>query len=216
MLVVPEPSERWTTLTSVLGRVTPGVGGRDRRVVPFRDLAEEEVRDDVGRHLQRCRQPSQVVGHDHRTEGRRDLDRLTVGGRRGDLRVLQEGIGGAEVDRVVGPLLDAAAGADRLVVELDAALGVVVLAHLREQREDEGRAGTVELAVGLGASVGDRRGGCGRSGGVMPRSRPRHSEPRWSGRSLPRCSVPWMRRRSNRRRRRSSPAARARRSGEAW
>ena len=145
---------------SVSGRLTPGVLRDDRRVVPLGDRAQEDAGDDVGRHLDRGRQALQVVGDDHRTERRRDLDRLAVGGRGLDLRVLEVGVRGAEVDRVVGPLLDPAAGADGLVVELDAALGVVVLAHLGQEREDERRSGAVELPVALAAAIGDVA--CGR------------------------------------------------------
>ncbi len=159
MLVVPEPSERWTTLTSLSGSVTPGVRGGDLRVVPLRDRPEEQAGDDVRRHLERGRQALEVVGDDDRPEGGRDLDGLAVarGGR--DLAVLEERVGGAEVDGVLGPALDPAAGPDRLVVQLHPALGVVVLAHLREEREDERRSGAVELAIALRAAVGDLLGG---------------------------------------------------------
>ena len=79
MLVVPEPSERWTTLMSVLGRLTPGFERGDRRVVPVRDLAVEDAGDDVRRHLDRSRQALEVVGDHDSAEGDRDLDRHAVG-----------------------------------------------------------------------------------------------------------------------------------------
>ena len=63
-------------------------------------------------------------------------------------------IGGAEVHGARGELLDPAARADRLVVDLDAGRGRVVREPLAVDREREGGAGAVEV---LGAGRSRRR-----------------------------------------------------------
>ena len=60
MYVVPDPSDRWTTTMSVFGSVTPAFGFRDRRVVPLRDLAEEDVGQDRARELQLRQSPGML------------------------------------------------------------------------------------------------------------------------------------------------------------
>ena len=161
MLVVPEPSERWTTLISVAGRVTPGFSAAIAASFHFLILPSKMPAMTSGVILSGAARPFRLYAMTTAPNDDRDLDGLAVRRCGRDLAVLQEGVGSAEVDRVLLPGLDAAAGADRLVVELHAALGVVVRAPLGEQRIWEGGAGAVDRAVALGAAVGVGRGGSG-------------------------------------------------------
>src|SRR3954454_9857837 len=132
----------------------------DRRVVPLRDLAEEDVGDGLAVELEALLDAVDVVGHGDRAEHARDVDRvaLLLGGR--DLLVLHRGVGGAEVDGAGGELGDAAAGADRLVVD-GRALGVLEAGRpFAVDGGREGRARAVDrpaLLGGLGGRV--RRAG---------------------------------------------------------
>ena len=97
--VVPEESERWTTVIAVLGSVERRVQRLDRGVVPGLDLAEEDVGDRLAVELQAGLHAGQVVGDGDRAEEHRDLhggaavlgDRFFIGG-------LQRRVAGAEVD----------------------------------------------------------------------------------------------------------------------
>jgi hypothetical protein len=130
----------------------------EARIVPVRDLAEEEA----GERLRR--QPEighrRLVGDHDRAEHRRDV--LDAGGLR-HLLVGHGGVGGAEVDRALGDLLDATAGADGLVVEANVGLQLVVVAEpLRVERVRKGRTGAGdEQRVGAGGarSCGREEGG---------------------------------------------------------
>src|SRR5690606_26242045 len=86
-----------------------------------------------------------------------------------ELRAVERLVGRAEVDRAGLDLGDAAARADRPVIDLVAGGGVVVGGPLRHQREDERRAGAGDLrgdaiargggggAVGAGGGAGGLR-----------------------------------------------------------
>ena len=89
----------------------------------------------------------QVVGEDDRAEHGGDVQDLGAAGRlgRGDLLVLHGGVGSAEVHGQLGELLDTAAGADALVVDLDVGIGGLELTDpLDVERFREGGAGAVQ------------------------------------------------------------------------
>ena len=121
--VVPDESERTARVIAVLGSVTPGLIGRDRRVVPRRDLALEDVRDDRRGQLQRLAQAGQVVRHRDRADHDGEVEHRALEGRRlggGDRRVRARvvdhvrGQVAASLARAAGAVVDRHAGLDRL------------------------------------------------------------------------------------------------------
>src|SRR5690606_15277068 len=136
-----------------VGQGQAGVEGGDGRVVPGGDLAQVDVGQ--GRAVQ-----AQLVGGDARhVEGRYDAAH-----HRGELHQLalrkvlrlQRRVGRTEIHGVGLDLGDAAARADRLVVDAVAGGGVVVGRPAGHGREHEGRAGAGDLR---------RLGGAGEAGG---------------------------------------------------
>ena len=75
---------------------------------------------------------------------------------RGDLGLVHRAVGGAEVHGALGELADAAAGADGLIVDLDAGLLVVGVEPLGVDRIRERSPGAGE---GLGVAAGPQRSG---------------------------------------------------------
>ena len=98
----------------LIGQRHAGVRRRDARVVPLRDLCEKDIGDNVGYDAQ-FGAAWQVVGGHHGAEHGRNVQEL--GRRLLQLLVGHRTVGGAEVHRAGGDLLDPAAAADRLVVE---------------------------------------------------------------------------------------------------
>ena len=158
--VVPEESERWTTVIVVLGQRDARVQRLDRRVVPGLDLADEDRAERRAVELQAALDAREVVGDGDRAQEHRDLhrraavlaDRFCVFG-------LQRRVAGAEVDDLVLDRRQARAGADGLVVDLEAADGG---APLFVDGGGEGRAGARD---GSGRSRDGRRSLRGRSAG---------------------------------------------------
>ena len=74
MLVVPLPSERWTTMIGLVGELDARVVVGDPRIVPLGDLAEEDVGHVFGGELQPLGDAGEVVGDDHRAHHGRDVD----------------------------------------------------------------------------------------------------------------------------------------------
>src|SRR3954454_4285969 len=151
-----------------------GVRLGDRRVVPLRDLAEEDVGDGLAVELEALLDALDVVGHGDRAEHARDVDRvaLLLGGR--DLLVLHRGVGGAEVDGAGGELRDAAARADALVVDGQALVVLQPCRPLLVDGEREGGARAVDVAGQLRAA----RGAAAASGGAVaaPAGRDQHRQ----------------------------------------
>ena len=136
--VVPELSERTTTVIGRSGSSTPWLAAAIRSSFHVGDLAEEDVRVDVARQLD-LRYARQVVGqHDlarsHRQEHRAllYLSHLVVGHRR---------VAGGEVHDPVDEILDARAAALGLIVDGHA---IRLLAEVLEpgRVERKGKAGT--------------------------------------------------------------------------
>src|SRR2546422_11322709 len=101
----------------LIGETDPGVDVLDPGVVPLRDLAEEDVGQDLGCEAE-LGIAGEVVRGDHGADHGRDVEQLT--GRRLQLLVGHRAIGGAEIYRAGGDLADAAAAAGGLVVEVHA------------------------------------------------------------------------------------------------
>ena len=121
-----------------------GVERRKVGVVPFRDGAGENLAEHRAAELQLRIQPRNVVdGHDG-AEDRGEVEDRS--GRGLQLLVVHRAVGRAEEHGLVDQLLDAAARADRLVVDADVRVQLVVLGKpLRIDRVREGGAGTVDL-----------------------------------------------------------------------
>src|SRR5690606_36202162 len=114
-----------------------GVDRGDLRVVPGGDLAEEDVGEDRAGQAQLAAADAFDVDHrDHAADRGRELGQA----RGGQLAAGQRLVGGAEIDGAGLDLGDAAAGTDRLVVDLVPGGLVVVVRPLGDQRIDEGRA----------------------------------------------------------------------------
>ena len=152
---MPEESERCTGLDVGGRQFDVRVESDDRRVVPLGDLAEEDVGEGVGVQVQ-FRAAGQVVGEHDGAEHGRDLLHFGAGtggfsGR--DLFGLHEGVGRAEIDGLLGELLDAGAGADALVVHLDVRVDLLERADpLDVQRLREGGARAVQVGGEAGRS----------------------------------------------------------------
>src|SRR3954451_877222 len=141
-----------------------GVLAGDLGVVPLLDLAEEDVGDGLAVELEALVDAVDVVGDGDRAEDRRDVDgiaALLLGGR--DLVVLHRRVGGAELDGPGAELGDAAARADRLVVDRRAARLLEAGGPLLVDGRRERGAGAVDRAAGLGgaARAGARRRAAG-------------------------------------------------------
>src|SRR5258706_765499 len=128
----------------LVGQRRPGVVRGDRRVIPFLDRAKEDPGDVRGVEVQ-VGYALDVEDHHDRAEGRRHVEDLRSGRKGCDFRVLHRRVRGTEVDRLLGDPLDAAAGTDRLVVDLDVRIfRAVVLEPLRVERGWERRPRALE------------------------------------------------------------------------
>ena len=91
----------------------------DLRIVPLCDLAVEDVGEQLARQLELPGLHARDVDHRHDAAHHgRELDEAVLL----EVLALQRRIGGAEIDRLGLDLPDAAAGADRLVVQAVAGL----------------------------------------------------------------------------------------------
>src|SRR6266852_3133780 len=125
----------------------------NRRIVPARDLADEDVGERGAVHVQQVLHAGQVVHHRRRCKRPWDLDAALAGG---ELVRRERRVARAEVDRSAGDRVDSAARADRAVLELVAELRADRRDPRRDERADERAARTDER----GAAV-LRRGGAG-------------------------------------------------------
>ena len=166
MLVVPEPSERWTQVERLVGQVHARVERGDCRVVEVGDRPEGDLGDRVAVEHEAV-EAGLVVGDGHAAEHGRDVeDGLARAGveRRRDLLVLHERVGAGEVDLLPDELLAATGRADALVVDRDVGRDVGVGADplevdgLREARAGAGEAGRAAASRVAGRS--HRVGGC--------------------------------------------------------
>jgi hypothetical protein len=105
------------------------------------------------------RHAGQVHDEHDRAHHRRELQQVALA----QLRLRQGGVGGAEIHRAVGDLVDAAAGADALVVQLDAGALARRLAPTLIDRTGKGGAGAGELRL-LGQGRAPREGEDGGGG----------------------------------------------------
>src|SRR5713226_9749511 len=104
------------------------VGAGDDRVVPLCDFAEENSSQGLRSEIQRRVDSWDVVGGNYGAHHRGKMQNpgamlILVGL---ELLVVHGAIGGAEIHGAFGDLLDAAAGADRLIVDLKIGVPLVV------------------------------------------------------------------------------------------
>src|SRR5205085_3663768 len=134
------------------GKLDAGIVSADLRIVPLRDLAEENVGEHFGRKTQRLIQRRQVVSNDDRAQDSRNVENLA---RRGlQILILHRRIGSAEVNRLLPELLDAATRSDRLVVDLHARVELAVLTQpFLIKRVREGGAGALQTHRAAAATV---------------------------------------------------------------
>ena len=136
MYVVPEPSERCTTVMSVAGSVTPGfsfaIAGSFHFVILPRKMS---ARTGPVNFSSALTLGNVVDGHDG-AEHRREVQDLA--GRRLQLLVGHRAVGRAEEHRLVGDLPDAAARADRLVVDLARSGAACCTRRTTSSRSDTG------------------------------------------------------------------------------
>ena len=124
---------------------------RDRGIVPLRDLAEIDVAEQFARQHQFTRLDAfEVHDRNDRAHHHRPLHQAVLF----ELLDLQRRVGGAERHGLGLDLLDAGAGADRLVVQTVAGLLFVGVGPLRIDREREGGARAGDVG-------GERRRRCG-------------------------------------------------------
>ena len=160
MKVVPEPSERCTTAIACFGSLTLGLsfaiaGSFQLLILPRKILASVGPSSMSSPGLMPSRlttgtTPPMTVGNCTRPSFVEVL-------------ALQRRVGGAEVDGLGLDLLDAAARADRLVVQADAGLLLVGVRPLGVDRVGEGRAGAGNVGGARGRDKGGRKA-CRREG----------------------------------------------------
>jgi hypothetical protein len=139
-----------------LGRqVDAGVDRGDRRVVPLRHLAEEQVGEQRRGQLELA--GSDALDVDHRDHASHDHGELHQS-RGVELGLGERCVGGAEVYGLGLDLRDAAARADRLVVELQAGHLVVGLRPPRVDGVGERCAGAGDAALLRHRRSGHERG----------------------------------------------------------
>ncbi len=127
-------------------KVDAGIDGLDGRVVPLRDLAEEDIGEDLAGEAEVAAHAGNVVDGDDAAQDGREV-RDAEAGRR-DLLVGHRAVGGAEEDRTGAELADAAARADGLIVDLHVRVQLVVVAEpLRIDRVGERCPRSVDLHV---------------------------------------------------------------------
>ena len=102
------------------------VGLGDRRVIPIRDLAQEDPGQRFRRELDLARYPRHVVRQNHRSQHRWEMQHLDLGIRQ--LLIGHRTVAGAKVHHAFGHLANTAAAADRLVVDLHIRVRFTVLA----------------------------------------------------------------------------------------
>jgi hypothetical protein len=125
------------------GQFHAGIDRRDRGIVPLRDLAEVDVGEDGAAETERLRHAGHVV---NRNDAAEDCGEVEDGaGRSLQMRIGHRSVGGAEEHRLRGELLDPATGSDRLVVDADVRMRLLILVEpLRVDRIGEGGAGSVD------------------------------------------------------------------------
>ena len=113
--VVPEPSERWTTAMVVAGRLTPGLSSAIAGSFQFLTLPAIDVGEQRTGELELARlEAGDVHDRDDAADHDRELREACSSASSSDVERL---VGRAEVDRAGLDLRDAAAGADRLIVD---------------------------------------------------------------------------------------------------
>ena len=112
--VVPELSERTTTVIGMSGSSTSAFAAAMRWSFQLVIVAEEDLRIDVARQLQ-LGDTGQVVGQNDFARGHRQQHDALLD--LGDFLVGHRGVAGGEVDDAVDEILDAGAAALRLVVD---------------------------------------------------------------------------------------------------
>ncbi len=122
------------------------VVGRQRRVIPFRDLAQEDAGNAVPPELELAvRNTVQVVGHRDGAKRAGDLHDFIGAAHRRGLLGRQRDVAGTVVDRLFRQLRDAGTGAAAAVVDRDLAELLVVgkvggvVERLRERRAGAGQ-----------------------------------------------------------------------------
>src|SRR5208282_248438 len=98
-------------------KIDAGIGLRNGRVVPLLNLSEKNTCQSFGSELDFSADPRDVVGGHDRTQHSGDMQDLGLGLRQ--LFVGHGAIAGSEIDGAVQNLANAAAAADRLVVDLN-------------------------------------------------------------------------------------------------
>ena len=125
------------------GQLDPRIIFRNAGVIPFGNLAQVDIRQDIRSDLQ-IAYTFQVENRHHRAQHRRDVLNLDLG--RSQLLVGHGTIAGAKINNARGHLADTAAAANRLIVDLDPGMSRAVFAKpLGINRIGEGRSRSVEL-----------------------------------------------------------------------
>src|SRR5207247_3519384 len=102
----------------LVGQTEAAVVSLQRGVIPFFDLAQEDPRNGVRRQLELAvRDTRQVVRQRFRAERARELDHLVTAAHGIGFGALERHVTGAKIHRLLRQLLNAGAGAHRLVVD---------------------------------------------------------------------------------------------------
>jgi len=125
-------------------KIDAGIVLGDARIVPRGDLAQVDVSDDVAREVEILIDTGDVVDRNDCAEDGRNVHRFNLGAL--NLLVIHGAVGGTEVDRTLGDLTDAAAGADGLIIDLDVGILLAVFAEpFGVDRVGEGRPCSVDV-----------------------------------------------------------------------
>src|ERR1035438_397842 len=98
----------------------------DAAVVPVDDFSQEDVSQNVGAEIE-VADSGDVEDRHYRAKHDRNVNQLYLGSRQ--LLIGHRSVGGAKINKACSHLFDSTAGADGLVVNLDAWVRRVVLAE---------------------------------------------------------------------------------------
>src|SRR5256884_7389725 len=137
----------------VCGEVHSFVRTRNRGIVPFRNLAQEYPCDSILGEIEFCSYARNIVSRHIRTQDRWEMQNpkavfILIGL---ELIVVHRAIGGAEIHGAFRDLLDAAAGADGLIVDFKIGVLLMVLVKpfgIHGVRKRCAGAGNRERAIG--------------------------------------------------------------------
>ena len=135
----------------LVGKIHPGIDFGNSAIVPLGDLAQIDVGQHVGSELHLAVHAGNVVRRNHGSKNGRNVQYLDLG--LGNLLIAHGAVAGAKIHRARLHLTNPAAAANRLIVDLNIGMQIVVLVKpLGVDRVRKGCAGSVQSRLRQRAS----------------------------------------------------------------